>query len=963
MNKTKKLSTNSKSYSIKSINDDQEMQSDEDDHSKMYNIDFYSSGGECNESNETNTKTNEIKPNINANEQQPVTVESSENENAKLETIKESINELIHVNIRKLELNDKNKTNDAQLKPAAVQNGSSSNNTNKNEASPAKPNGILKNKPTARDNARCSNSAKPPISNTANKNTSPKKETTPVKKQNDFAKGLKTMNQLNTAFSNINKNSNGINKSITNVNLAQKNQQPATTSFKNSRSNSVEKTPSNKPSLNLDLYTPTSNKQCNEPAPAQKPLANKQPSSTSSKPPLKPSFTLETIPSTSNLSYETGPTVLETSRIVEKNKKSLSKQSSKQSLTKELKSFSREQSCDILSESLQTTSTNLTYNSMNEPNDATARSNSKKSLDPTGSLTNLSNPKINKDSLRLEITSSRINLAEKPSSAKSIASIHLTPHHNANLNENLTRLLSAANKLNQMPDPSVFYDKNFFHGTTKHPSSAKSNIGQPTQPIIYDMFENFPQPFASKAISEANLLDKMASKKKKAKTNYKVRSMSSSKNNAKPAKKKNSASKTRPKATNLKKSKSTDKSKIEISGLGLSNTELDKENLIDSQVEEKEPDPVKSVEAEYDESFEHEDFETEHSSSDEETTEIEDKKVGYESDNSVNDLTKLNKSEADLSSRELTNRLNKDFVKSFEDRVFAIYSKYDNLIDQQVTKIDRQQSESASQQNNQNVAELNMQKAEFSNEIARELRENVNFEEISSNPELVKRLKELYSLVEKNGANIDNKMENSSSKPALGNVRNADEVNSLAPPVPQPRKNSQSIGSLRSAADIREVYSIVNSFNVNQKNNSMQSTGNNLAELTIPAGEGDLVLKGYDGFNGIVRAHNNQNSKATYKLPTTLSDKINTLMAFARLPDEKEDSDENSEQNNSSGDQSNENNHNNKYETLQNFKSINSSNLNENSKLKFNYVCLNFFLFNLKEFFIKSWYNLDKFAK
>ena len=498
-----------------------------------------------------------------------------------------------------------------------------------------------------------------------------------------------------------------------------------------------------------------------------------------------------------------------------------------------------------------------------------------------------------------------------------------------------------------MPDPSVFYDKNFFHGTSaKHPSSAKSNIGQPTQPIIYDMFENFPQPFASKAISEANLLDKMASKKKKAKTNYKVRSMSSSKNNAKPAKKKNSASKTRPKATNgaLKKSKSTDKSKIEVSGLGLSNTELDKENLIDSRVEEKEPDPVKSVEAEYDESFEHEEFETEHSSSDDETTEIEDKKVGYESDNSVSDLTKLNKSEADLSSRELTNRLNKDFVKSFEDRVFAIYSKYDNLIDQQVTKIDRQQSESASQQNNQNVAELNMQKAEFSNEIARELRENVNFEEISSNPELVKRLKELYSLVEKNGANLDNKTENSSPKLPLVNVRNADEVNSLAP-VPQPRKNSQSIGSLRSAADIREVYSIVNSFNVNQKNNSMHSTGNNLAELTIPAGEGDLVLKGYDGFNGILKAYNNQNSKA-YKLPATLSDKINTLMAFARLPDEKEDSDENSEQNNSSGDQSNENNHN-KYETLQNFKSHSSSQgqpFNENSKLKFNYVGLDIFI-------------------
>jgi hypothetical protein len=238
MNKTKKLSTNAKSFSVNSKsfnNEDEVMQSDEDFLNDNDHV-IYSSGGECNDL-PSYAKTSETKPNINVNEQP----ENFETDNAKLDTIKESINELIQANIRKLELNDKNKINEAQQKP--VQNSAA----NKNEASPVKLNGILKNKLTPKDNIRGSNSAKPPISScSANKNASPKKE--PAKKPNDFAKGVKAMNQLTNALNNINsshvssankKLNGGVNKSVVNVNsaqTAQKNQQ-----YKNSRSNSVEK--------------------------------------------------------------------------------------------------------------------------------------------------------------------------------------------------------------------------------------------------------------------------------------------------------------------------------------------------------------------------------------------------------------------------------------------------------------------------------------------------------------------------------------------------------------------------------------------------------------------------------------------------------------------------------------------------------------------------------------------------
>ena len=63
----------------------------------------------------------------------------------------------------------------------------------------------------------------------------------------------------------------------------------------------------------------------------------------------------------------------------------------------------------------------------------------------------------------------------------------------------MIRLLSATNKLIQMPDPSVFSDIKNFLQTYKpkvvgnaESSNKEAVPGQPSQPIIYDMFETEP---------------------------------------------------------------------------------------------------------------------------------------------------------------------------------------------------------------------------------------------------------------------------------------------------------------------------------------------------------------------------------------------------------------------------------------------------------------------------------------
>jgi hypothetical protein len=508
----------------------------------------------------------------------------------------------------------------------------------------------------------------------------------------------------------------------------------------------------------------------------------------------------------------------------------------------------------------------------------------------------------------------------------------------------MIRLLSATNKLIQLPDPSVFSDiKNFMQAykPTKiadGESFGKEAVpGQPSQPIIYDMFENFPQPFENKALIDANnntISTEKNVKKKKTKSHYKPRNIGSG-GKARTSKSKNFTAKTRSKTTN-----SSDKKILK------NNEILDESSLLTPEEIAQRDSNAFSKD---NECYDNEDFEDDRSVSDIPTdndrddSDINENSEDHDKNKIDNHTEKLKSNEADVTHSTLilnessttsnTSRFNKDFVKSFEDKVFAIYSKYDNLIDQQTHKLDsRTESISLNTKKHLNtqLTELNEQKAQFSDEIARELSENVNFEEISSNPDLVKRLKELYSLVKKNGSsNTENKIKDKddSSKKV--------ESNHDSLKLNQPRNTSLNTGSLKTnQADIREVFSIVNSMNSKKQTKGENSTSldeqDDLAELTIPriksrrnsrASQDNQII--YNGFSGVSK--NATLNLTKFRLPLTLSDKINTLMENklnmqksknSSLHDQNQESDESS-------------------------CGINNQ-IKENSNIKFNYVIIFF---------------------
>ena len=83
----------------------------------------------------------------------------------------------------------------------------------------------------------------------------------------------------------------------------------------------------------------------------------------------------------------------------------------------------------------------------------------------------------------------------------------------------------------------------------------------------------------------------------------------------------------------------------------------------------------------------------------------------------------------------------KDFIHSFEEKFFAIYNKFDQLLNQQESNLEKS---SASFK----MRELNEQKTQFIDETAKELNENVDLNTISSDPELLLKLKNIYDVIQ-----------------------------------------------------------------------------------------------------------------------------------------------------------------------------------------------------------------------
>jgi hypothetical protein len=223
----------------------------------------------------------------------------------------------------------------------------------------------------------------------------------------------------------------------------------------------------------------------------------------------------------------------------------------------------------------------------------------------------------------------------------------------------------------------------------------------------------------------------------------------------------------------------------------------------------------------------------------------------------------LSQSQSQIDLNEYSIKLKSELVRSVAEKVEAIYNKYNDLINKQENiLIDSKKSLE------QQTKELNEQKAHFSEEMADELEKNINFDEVSSDPDLVKRLKEVYVQVKQNLSKTEEKPSIDTHSPVHTKPESPDpsmkltsESNTLTIPGDTTLKRTNSI---RSNADIREVFSIVNGLS---RHSSMNNTTSNKIdlEMTFPPVNHN-------------RAKVILTNKNIYQIPNTLTDKINTLI-------------------------------------------------------------------------------------
>lgn len=266
-----------------------------------------------------------------------------------------------------------------------------------------------------------------------------------------------------------------------------------------------------------------------------------------------------------------------------------------------------------------------------------------------------------------------------------------------------------------------------------------------------------------------------------------------------------------------------------------------------------------------------------------------------------------------------------DLVKSVAEKVNMIYEKFNNLLIQQEKIIESSSKENVEKQ----TSVLNQQRAHFSSEMADELEKNIDFADISSNPELIMQLQQVYNIVKQNGSAISPKSSPKTSIQKLSNQSSteankkeddkADTVESngskktsgkklekvassekseritsnsidndndaeIEPHVPtdtdmnsftilrDPKAGNKQLkksDSIRSNADIREVFSIVNGQSHSSKANSINSQN---MELTFPPiAQRAKILNSFNYISLLYK-------KKAIKLPDKLSDKINTMI-------------------------------------------------------------------------------------
>ena len=325
------------------------------------------------------------------------------------------------------------------------------------------------------------------------------------------------------------------------------------------------------------------------------------------------------------------------------------------------------------------------------------------------------------------------------------------------------------------------------------------------------MFEDYPQPFTSNDLTNSSNLVAPVSKKKKVFYKKNVRT---------------SASNHRPPPAPKEKSK---KAKSELIENGsqyelINNESSTKKKLPKSQLDEN---------ISFDEDYEEEERPNDQAS--------------------ALDLSQstINLMHTNDDPNELSVKFKSEFVKAVAEKVDLIYKKYNNLITQQESIIANSTKESIEKQ----TKNLNEQKNHFSEEMA----SVINFEDVSSNPELIKQLKQVYALLKQNSVKNTNQDRTETTDTKIDKASNNETLNILN----EVDLGKKKFDSIRSNADIREVFTIVNGLS---KHNSIGSS-NRDAEMTFPP----IANRGKAALNSLT-----QSSKA-YKLPAILSDHIDKI--------------------------------------------------------------------------------------
>ncbi len=252
--------------------------------------------------------------------------------------------------------------------------------------------------------------------------------------------------------------------------------------------------------------------------------------------------------------------------------------------------------------------------------------------------------------------------------------------------------------------PNIDVNKRILSATKIINLDLDANLG--SQPVIYDMFEDYPQPFSTS--SDVNGINPI--KKKHKKVYYKKRSVQSG-----GPKQSGGSAKSSVNSKSLKPNDVVVKGKLRKD---LNNNRTIQEGM----------------------------------TSEEEAEESQNLSLSTATIKLTN-----NGQQEKLDTNETSIKLKSDLVKAVAEKVDLIYNKFNSLLMQQEMMIE-QSGDGRSRE--EKTKALNEQKANFSAEMASELEKNIDFGEfgdVSSNPELIKQLQQVYLQLKQNGVGAQQK--------------------------------------------------------------------------------------------------------------------------------------------------------------------------------------------------------------